>query len=108
MKMFKRIKIAIAIAISFDKRERGREEKGRERRQARPEPAVARAKDFYALLSHFRVYIVNWLTSNDEGEGRERELNGNGPELRPESYLVRADWLAWPGLLGLGLGIGLV
>jgi len=27
----------------------------------------SRAKDFYALLSHFRVYIVNWLTSNDEG-----------------------------------------
>lgn len=70
MKMFKRIKIAIAIAISFEEWERERE--SREKREARPEPAVARAKDFYALLSHFRVYIVNWLTSNDEGEGAEK------------------------------------
>lgn len=88
---------------------RERERESREKREARPEPAVARAKDFYALLSHFRVYIVNWLTSNDEGEraekeGRERGLTGNGPELRPESYLVRSDWLA---CLDLDLVLGL-
>lgn len=81
--MFKRIKIAIASSVApaahplFAMPWRNCPEKKREEEEERETTRHGpRTKDFYALLSHFRVYIVNWLTSNDEGA----QADGGRPE----------------------------